>query len=183
MVKKSMNSSRQKKSRCSVSDRTFPLLPLLAFLALAFSPLPSQAEVVRPAPNFSWLTASASPASDKDFRGRPVVLLIAPSPSTWAFRRQIHQLQDVYQRLSATKAVCVVALTAKPGTIRSDIPFTIAQDGPSIAALYGIKKGFAIALIGKDGNLDAISSSVLAGQRVLDIIANSFVSQETLRRD
>lgn len=159
------------------------LLPFLFALALSVALPHSYADVVRPAPDFSWLNSSATPSSFKDFRGQPVVLLIAPSASTWAFRRQVQQLESVYQRLSAAKAICVVAFTAKEKTIRSNIPFALAINSPEVASLYGIKKGFAIAVIGRDGNLDAITPSVLAGQRVLDIIANSFVNQDSLRRN
>lgn len=166
----------------SLSQRAF-LAGCMFCLAL-FSPLPGgQATVVRPAPDFQWINAGGNLESASKFRKQPIVLLIAPSPRTWAFRSQVGQLQRVFQRLSATGAVCVAAFTEETGTIRSNIPFVRAQDGPRVAFLYGVQQGFAVAVIGKDGNLDVLSTRVLSGQRILDIIGNSFALQQALRRD
>lgn len=155
---------------------------ILCVLLFAFSPQ-SRATVVRPAPDFQWISATGSLESASKFRKQPIVVLIAPSPRTWAFRSQVGQLQRVYQRLSATGAVCVAAFTEDPGVIRSNIPFVRAQDGPRVAFLYGVQSGFGVAVIGKDGNLDIVSTRVLSGQRILDIIGNSFALQQALRRD
>jgi hypothetical protein len=161
-----------------------PALAALAFIALVLCafPAPARANVVAPAPEFAWINAAGKAESASKFRNQPVVVLIAPSPRSWSFRSQVGQLQRVYQRLGATGAVAVAAFTKEGGTIRSNIPFAIATDGPRVAALFGIERGFAIAVLGKDGNIDALSTSVLSGQRILDIIGNSFVVQTALRR-
>jgi len=161
-----------------------PALAALALVALALCALPATARsnVVVPAPEFGWINAEGRAESASKFRNQPVVVLIAPTPRSWTFRSQVGQLQRVYQRLGATGAVAVAAFTNKGGTIRSNIPFVIANDGPRVAALFGIEHGFAIAVLGKDGNIDALSTRVLSGQRILDIIGNSFVVQTALRR-
>lgn len=141
-----------------------------------------QAEVVRPAPDILWADSSGAAQKLSQFRGQPVVILIAPSARTWAFRSQIGQLQQVAERLGATRAVCVAAFTSENVRIRSNIPFAIAKDGPRVASDLNVQRGFAIAVVGRDGNLDYISDRVTSGQRVLDIIQNSFVLQELLRR-
>lgn len=151
--------------------------------ALLFCAGSLAANVVRPAPEFDWIGTGGVIQKSSKFRGQPVVLLIAPSPRDWKFRGQVGQLKQVYQRLSATGAVCVAAFTRDTGVIRSNIPFVLTPDGPRIAYLFGVERGFSVAMIGRDGNLDCISPRVLSGQRVLDLIGNSFVVQQNLRRD
>lgn len=140
-------------------------------------------EVVRPAPEFDWINASGQLEKSSKFRGQPVVVIVASSPTSWTFRRQVGHIQRVYQRLAATGAICVAAFTEEPGRIRSNIPFAIAQDGPRVSFLYGMEPRFSIAVLGKDGNVDVVSSRVLSGQRILDIIGNSFALQQALRRE
>jgi len=143
---------------------------------------PASAEVVRPAPEILWTNSAGTAEKLSKFRGQPVVVLIAPSPRAWAFRSQVGQLQQVYERLGAMQAVCVAAFTEEPGRIRSNIPFAVAPDGPRVAYDYNVQRGFAIGIIGRDGNLDYVNDRVTSGQRVIDIIQNSFVLQSQLRR-
>lgn len=141
------------------------------------------ARVVDPTPDFTWTNAAGQAQSASQFRKQPVVIIVAPGPRSWVFRSQVGQLQRVFQRLSATGAICVAAFTESTGRIRSDIPFAIATDGPRVAFLYGVQGRFAVIVLGKDGNIDVNSSRVLKGQRILDIIGNSFVVQSDLRRN
>jgi hypothetical protein len=141
-----------------------------------------QAEVVRPAPDIKWLDASGKEQSLSKFRGQPVVVLIAPSVRSWRFRRQLARLRPAFERLAAQKVVFVAALTAEPGRIPSNIPFAIASDGPRVGFEYDSPDGFAIAIIGRDGNIDYLTNRVLYGQRVLDVVMNSYVMQTRLRR-
>jgi hypothetical protein len=76
----------------------------------------------------------------------------------------------------------VAAFTGEPGVIRSNIPFVLAANPGAIVQSYGVAGDFAVFVIGRDGNLDEISDRVLPGQRVLDIINNSFVPQRDNRR-
>jgi len=153
---------------------------LILFLALAAGTL--NADVVRPAPEFSWVDSTGARKSSKAFLGRPVVVLVANSPREWAFRSQVGQLQLMYERLAAEKIVCVAAFSQTPGVVRSNIPFVIAADGPRLAYDLQVEKGFAIAVIGKDGNLDYFGHKVLPVQRIYDIMGNSYVVQKSLRR-
>ena len=153
---------------------------LILFLALAAGTL--NADVVRPAPEFSWVDSTGAHKSSKAFLGRPVVVLVANSPREWAFRSQVGQLQLMYERLAAEKIVCVAAFSQTPGVVRSNIPFVIAADGPRLSYDLQVEKGFAIAIIGKDGNLDYSGKKVLPVQRIYDIMGNSYVVQKSLRR-
>lgn len=140
------------------------------------------ANVVRGAPDFTWLTSGARGQSLKSLRGQPVVLIVAQSPTQRIFRSQVGQLQKVYQLLGNDKAVAVAAFTQQPGVIKSNIPFVLAANPAAVAAAYDVTGPFAIFIIGKDGNIDALSNRVLPGQRILDIINNSFVVQRDNRR-
>ncbi len=149
----------------------------LAFVAPAL-----KADVVRPAPEFFWVDSTGARKSSKALLGRPVILLIADSPRQWAFRSQVGQLQTMYERIAADKAVCVAAFSQAPGVVRSNIPFVLAADGPQTAFNLQIQRGFGIAIIGKDGNLDYIGSRVIPAQRIYDILDNSYDVQRALRR-
>jgi hypothetical protein len=153
----------------------------LALLVALAAPI-LRAEVVRPAPEFFWTDASGARQSSKSLLGRPVVVLVADSPRSWAFRSQVGQLQKMYERIANDKTVCVAAFSREPGVVRSNIPFVIASDGPRVAYDLQSERGFAIAIIGKDGNLDYSGNRVLPAQRVFDILGNSFAVQKSLRR-
>jgi len=158
---------------------TFRIFLLVAALAL---PAVCGAEVVRPAPDFVWLSSNAKGKSLKSLRGQPVVLIVAESPRQWIFRAQVGQLKKVYQLLGNDKMVAVAAFTREPGVIRSNIPFVLAADPGYVSSIYGVQGNFAVFVIGKDGNIDALSEKVLPGQRIIDIINNSFVVQRDNRR-
>lgn len=142
-----------------------------------------QAEVVREAPSFTWTDSTGSAKPLKNLRGQPVVLVIAKSPREWAFRSQVGQLQKIYARFAAEKLLCVAAFSGEQDLIRSNIPFLTVPDGPGTAAAYEVPEGFAIAVIGADGNLDCFSTRVLPAQRIYDTIVNSYTNQKQLRRD
>lgn len=156
------------------------LAALLAALCLSAA---LQAEVVREAPAFTWTDSTGSAKQLKNLRGQPVVLVIAKSPREWAFRSQVGQLQKIYARFAAEKLLCVAAFSGEQDIIRSNIPFLTVPDGPGTAAAYEVPTGFAIAVIGADGNLDCFSTRVLPAQRIYDIIVNSYTNQKQLRRD
>ena len=157
------------------------LFCLLAILFTGFVSTAS-ARVVRPAQDFTWIDYNGKTASLKSLRGQAVVVLIAPSPRSWTFRSQIGQLQKAYQRFAAQKLVCFAAFTQEGGVVRSNIPFVTAADGPNVAFRYEVAKGFAIAIIGPDGNLDCISTKVVPAQRILDIMNANFAVQDQMRR-
>ena len=152
----------------------------LAALVLALGA--ATAAVVRPAPNITWVDYTGKLKGLGAFKGQPVVVLIAPSPRDRAFRSQVGQLQKMYERYAAAKVVFVVAFTGEPGQIKSNIPFAVAGDGPKVAFDYQTGEKFGIAIVGRDGNLDYVTDRVLPAQRIFDVINNSFVPQEMLRR-
>ncbi len=154
-------------------------LSCLLFLAF-FNPLP--AEVVRPAPDLVWLKSGAKGASLKSLRGQPVILIVAESPRQRIFRAQVGQLEKVYQLLGNEKAVIMAAFTEEPGVIRSNIPFVLVADPLAVSSTYGVAGRFAIFILGKDGNIDDLSERVLPGQRILDIINNSYAVQQANRK-
>ena len=154
----------------------------IAILLIAFSASAGLANVVRGAPEFTWLTSGGRGQSLKSLRGQPVVLVVAQSPVQRIFRAQVGQLQKVYQLLGNDKAVTVAAFTQQPGLIKSNIPFVLAANPAAIAAAYGVTGPFAIFIIGKDGNIDALSDRVMPGQRILDVINNSYVVQRDNRK-
>lgn len=156
---------------------------ITALLAVLFLAAPLQAEVVREAPAFNWTDSTGSAKPLKSLRGQPVVLVIANSPRQGAFRSQVGQLQKIYERFAAEKLLCVAAFSGEQDLIRSNIPFLTVPDGPGTAASYDVPTGFAIAVIGADGNLDCFSTRVLPAQRIFDIIQNSYTKQKQLRRD
>ena len=137
--------------------------------------------MVRPAPNFAW----AGGKTLKTWKGQPVVLLIAPSPRSGAFRKQSARIQAVYQDFAARGTVFVAAFTdpqAADEPIRSNIPFVVASNGGQIAADYCFNGAFAIAVIGKDGNLDLNSAKVVPASQIMDMIYNNFEQQEAERK-
>jgi hypothetical protein len=157
--------------------------PLVALAFLLFVAAPLGADVVRPAPEFHWTDSTGVAKKSKDLLGRPVLLLIAENPRQWAFRSQVGQLKKIYERFAAEDVLCVAAFSATPGVIRSNIPFLTVPDGAATAAAYDVPRGFAIAVIGEDGNLDYFGTRVVPAQRIYDIIDNSFTKQKQLRRD
>jgi peroxiredoxin len=141
----------------------------------------SDAAVVRLAPEFS-VAGTGRKTSLKSFRGQPVVLVIAKSPRTWAFKDQVKLLKEIYQQFANKQVVFVAAFTADQGPVKSDIPFIIADNGGAVASAYGVQDKFNIVIIGKDGNLDYQTSKVLPPERVRDVIQNSFAVQASTGR-
>ena len=157
----------------------------LAFLiASALAPFLSAAEssnVPFPAPDVRWQRGSTIEHL-ASLRGKPVLLLIAPSPESHAFRQQLHELKGLYEHLATQHMIGVVAFTKQGGRIPSNVPFITLLDGPATAAAYDISGSFAVAVIGADGNLDCLSTRPLSGQRIHDLIDASYATQEAMRR-
>jgi hypothetical protein len=155
----------------------------LLTLALTFVfALSASAELVRTAPDFSWPGAGSKNRSLRSLRGQPVVILIAASPRTGAFRKQVKWLEDNYSQLAAKGAVFVAAFRAGEGPVKSDIPFIVANNGAGVASAYGVEGEFGLAVVGRDGNLDYITDRVRTGQRVRDLIINNFANQAVTRK-
>jgi hypothetical protein len=65
---------------------------------------------------------------------------------------------------------------------RSDVPFVVLPDPLTVADSYRVGD-FGIALIGTDGNLDYATDRVIPGQKILDVVNNSYAAQVQARRD
>jgi hypothetical protein len=161
--------------------RIQPTLKVFCFLLLILVTTLS-AVVVRPAPNVNWLDSTGRQKGLSALKGQPVVIVIAPTPRDRAFRRQLAQLKRMYERYAANRAVFIAAFTQEGGRIPSNIPFLVAADGPRVGYDYEGGDKFRIAFIGRDGNLDCVSSRVIPAQRAFDLLGNSYVTQRDMRR-
>lgn len=154
-------------------------LTLLLSLALTVA---ASANVVRVAPDLSWPGAGNKARSLRSLRGQPVVLVIADSPRSGAFRKQVEWLEETYNNLAAKGTVFIVAFRSGEGPVKSDIPFVVANNGSAVASAYGVNGSFGLAVIGKDGNLDYLTDKVRTGERVRDVIINNFELQAASRK-
>ena len=137
---------------------------------------------VRTIPDFTWIGAGGKTYPGKNFRGQPVVILIATSPEEGDLRKQARRIEDKYLDFAAKKTVFVAAFTGTVGRVPSDVPFVIAQNGAAVAANFGVQgKGIAVIVLGPDGNVDMTSTQVEGAQRILDIINNTFQTQAASR--
>lgn len=158
------------------------ILALASTVTLGHATFPSSTYPAAAAPPFSGGSGQGRSVSLASLRGRPVILLMAPSPGDRAFRRQLSELRGRYERLAAKGMIAFAALTREEGRIASNIPFLTVDRPAEVASRYDVGNGFAIAVIGVDGNLDCLSTKPLPGQRILDIINNNASVQEQLRR-
>ena len=154
-------------------------LTLLFTLILAVA---AQAIVIRSAPDFSWPAAGNKSRTLKSLRGQPVVLVIADSPRNGDFRKQLKWLKKNYSELAAKGTVFIAAFREGEGPVKSDIPFVVANNGAAVASAYDVSGDFGLAIIGKDGNLDYVTSEVRTGERVRDVVINNFVPQTASRK-
>lgn len=139
--------------------------------------------VVRTAADFTWIGAGGKVGSGKSFRGQPVVILIASSPTDGDLRKQAGRIEDRYLDFAAKKTIFVAAFTgAGPSRVESNVPFVPAQNGAAVAAAYGVQgKGLSVVVLGPDGNVDLVSPQVEGAQKILDVINNTFQTQAAER--
>lgn len=156
--------------------RTALLLLLTTLLTAA------PADVIRKAPDFTWPGAGNKSRSLRSLSGQPVVLVIADSPRSGAFRKQAAWLRQTYSQLAAKGAVFIAAFREGEGPVKSDIPFVVANNGSAVASAYGVEGGFGLVVIGRDGNVDYQTSQVRTGERVRDLIINNFQVQAGTRK-
>lgn len=142
-------------------------------------PIPS---VPRPAPDFLWSGVNGKVRRLRDLRGHPVVLIFAENPSQKMFIKQIKELNRRSKQLAIQYALFFVAFTRETGLVAgTDMPFVILPDPGSVADAYRVGD-FGIAVISPDGNVDYATDHVITGQKVLDIIVNSYAAQVHARR-
>jgi hypothetical protein len=138
--------------------------------------------VVNAAPGFNGGASAGRKITLASLKGKPVVLLIASSPKDRAFRSQMKELKGRYERLASQGMLFFAAFTSEGGRIPSNIPFILVDDPAAVASVYDVTKGFAVIVIGRDGNLDCLSTKTLPGQRILDLSINNAEVQMQLRR-
>lgn len=155
------------------------LVGVIFLIALIASPF---AAVVRPAADFTFSGVGNKARSLRSLRGQAVVLVIADSQRDRAFRKQIRYLREIYQQFASREVVFVAALQEDDGPVKSDIPFVRANNGRAVATAYGAERAFELVIIGKDGNVDYQTSKVATGERVRDVIQNSFAVQAEARK-
>lgn len=140
------------------------------------------AAVVRLAPEFTWAGPGNKHLSLKSLRGQPVVLIVADSVRNGAFRKQAKRLKEIYQDFANRNVVFFAAFEKdEPGVIPSDVPFVVADNGAKIAADYQVQGGFAVIVIGPDGNVDMQTSKLAPATRIRDVVINSFPAQSAER--
>jgi hypothetical protein len=143
---------------------------------------PSFPNVPRPAPDFAWSSITGKVRRLRDLRGQPVVLIFATNPQQKTFIKQVKEITREYRQLAAQNALFFVAFTKETGLIsRSDVPFVILPDPITTADEYRVGD-FGIAVIASDGNLDYATDRLVKGQRILDVIVNSYQRQVANRR-
>jgi hypothetical protein len=173
---------------------------LLLTLSLLSVVAAAQAVVVRLAPDFTFTAVGNKAQSLRSLRGTPVVLLIARDPKSKELKEQARQFHNIYLDFANKHVLFIVAYTGESGLVPSDVPFLIANNGPGVAAAYGVAQtpgkrsllpswvpigsssDYAIAIIGKDGNLDYQADRVVPAQRVHDVIQNSYEVQANTGR-
>ena len=143
---------------------------------------PPNPSVPRPAPDFLWSGVNGKVRRLRDLRGHPVVLIFAENPNEREFIKQIKELNRRSKQLATQYTLFFVAFTRETGLVtRTDIPFVILPDPGSVADAYRVGD-FGIAIISPDGNVDYATDHVITGQRVLDVIVNSYAAQVHARR-
>ena len=136
----------------------------------------------RTVPDFTWIGAGGKTYPGKNFRGQPVVILVATSPDAGDLRKQARRIEDKYLDFAARKTVFVVAFTGAQGRVESDVPFVVAQNGAAVAANFGVQaKGLGIVVLAPDGHVDMTSNQAEGAQRLLDIINNTYQTQAASR--
>lgn len=169
--------------RCVFSLLLSLLVVVSAVAKPAKSPAATRSPVIHLAPDFSFPAAGNKARSLRSLRGQPVVLFIAASAETKLFRKQVALLRRGYSKFASRQAIFVAALGQGGGPIASNVPFVVANNGDGIAGSYGVSGKFAVAIIGKDGNLDYQTDKVLPPERILDVIGNGYPVQEESRRE
>ncbi len=154
-----------------------PLFLTAVFACSAFG------EVVRPAPDFTWGSLNGSSKGLGSLVNQPVILIIAPSPKSGAFKKELKNVQRLYRQYAGREALLVAAFTKEPGVVESDIPFLYANDPQAVAASYGLaNEKFAVVVIGPDRNIDLVTNNVISGERLRDVIDNSYTRQVVRRK-
>jgi hypothetical protein len=157
---------------------------LLAVIATGLLATPTAfPEVVRPAPAIAFPPEGGKQRTLASFKGQPLILLLAEAPSRGSFKAQLKELQTSFDRLAVRGAIVAAAFQGgDPATVRTNIPLVLLPDGPAACSAFQLKGGFAVVLIGPDGNIDYQTRKVLNMNRILEVMQNSYEVQKSIRR-
>jgi hypothetical protein len=164
--------------RAPSAIRTLAIAAICAFCPATEAASP----VVRPAPDFTFSGIGGTKGL-RSLRGHPVVVVVAKSPKSRAFRKQLKAISLIYHEFASRGTVFVCAFAEGDGRVPSNIPFVLTNNGPAVAAAYGMHDGFAVGIIGSDGNLDLTTRDVLPAFRIREVILNSFPVQNNARKE
>lgn len=144
------------------------------------TPLGRSPKIVRVGPDFTFQGAHVR--SLRGLRGQAVVLIIADAPRTKAFRKQLFALEHFYTDYASRQTVFIAAFKdGSRGPVNSNLPFAVANDGAAVAAAYSANEDMNVVIIGKDGNVDYQTPKIVPGERVRDVIQNSYAVQVGMR--
>ena len=157
-----------------------PALPSTSQKSRRLGPPPIN--VPRPAPEFLWSGINGQVRRLRDLRGHPVVLIFAERPLEKLFVKQVKELNRRSKELISRYTLFFVAFTKETGLITgTDIPFVILPDPQAVADEYRVGD-YGIAIISPEGNVDYATDKLLKGQRVLDVIINTYSNQVNSQR-
>ena len=154
----------------------------LLILALCIATPDAPGVVVHAAPDFTFPGPGNRSRNLRSLRGQAVVLIVADSQRQRAFKKQVRYLREVYQQFASKQVVFIAALRDDSAAVNSDIPFALANNAAAVASAYGVHDDFQLIIIGRDGNIDYQTDEVATGERVRDVIQNSFAVQAEARK-
>ncbi len=156
---------------------------LLTLFTVVLALVTVHAEVVRPAPDFAWESFNGTSKTLSSLTRQPVILIIAPSPKSSLFKKQLKKIAGLYRQYAGREALFVAAFTQEPGVVESDIPFLYVRNPQTVAASYGLgDEKFELIVIGPDRNMDLVTNNITSGERIRDVIDNSFPRQSVRRK-
>jgi hypothetical protein len=135
--------------------------------------------VVRMTPDVSFPAEGNRTRTLRSLRGQPVVILLADTPKNKRFRKEIRFIEPMYSDLAARKAVFIAGFTKEgEGPVQSNVPFTVTKNAPAVASAFGADEHFSIIIIGPDGNVDYQTDKLITGNRIRDVMQNTYTIQK-----
>lgn len=158
-------------------------LLLFSFSAFLAATPQGMAEVVRPAPVIAFPADAGKPRTLASFKGQPLIVLLADSPTRGAFKAQLKELAGSFDRLAVRSTVVAAGFKGgNPAAARSNLPLVLLPEGAAACAAFQLKGDFAIVLVGPDGNIDYQTEKVLNMNRILEVMQNSYEIQKAAQR-
>jgi hypothetical protein len=161
-------------------SRTLLLLGLPIVVACGSRAL---AEVVRPAPEIAFSAYEGKTRTLSSFKGQPIILLLADSPTRGSYRAQLKELENAFDRLAIRSTVIAAGFkNGHSAAANTNVPVVQLPHGEAVCNALKIKGDFAIVLVGPDGNIDYQTGKVLNINRILEVMQNSYEVQKSARK-